>query len=251
MGYNINYSIDGSGDETIVILQGWGTTIDVYSSLAQLLSAKYCVIRLDLPGFGKSDEPKESWSVDEYVDFFLKFLKDLNIKKAILIGHSYGGRMIIKIASRKRAPIELSKIVLIDSAGVLPHRTTIQRLKIRRYKILKRIANIGVIKKCFSSQIEEWKSKQGSADYRNASPIMRQSLVKAVNEDLSDCLKDIKVETLLIWGDNDTATPLSDAHKMEKNIPNAGLAVIKNAGHFCFIDQPIVFNNIIKSYFKL
>lgn len=246
--YTVNYAIDGNEGETIVILQGWGTNIDDYKSIAALLSDKYRVVRLDLPGFGNSTEPKTGLSVDDFVEFFLEFLDALNIKKTILIGHSYGGRMIIKLASRENIPVDIDRIVLIDSAGVLPQKTTKQKLSIYKYKLTKKIVNTKLVQKRFASQVESWKSKQGSADYRNASPIMRQCLVKAVNEDLTPCLKNIKAETLLIWGENDTATPLSDAQLMEKEINNAGLAVIKNAGHFCFLEQPIVFNRILSSY---
>ncbi len=249
--YNINYEIDGSGEETVVILQGWGTTLYVYNSIAKLLSEKYRVVRLDLPGFGSSDEPRSAWSVENFVEFFLKFLEELKIDKVILIGHSYGGRMIIRLASRQTVPVEISRIVLIDSAGVLPKKTSKQKFKIFKYKVLKKIVNLKIMKNFFSSFVENWKNRQGSADYRNASPIMRQCLVKAVNEDLTDRLKNIKTETLLIWGYNDTATPLSDAQLMEREIPNSGLAVIKNAGHYCFLDQPTVFNSIMTSYFKL
>lgn len=249
--YNIKYEIEGSGEETVVILQGWGTTLHVYNSIAKLLSGKYRVVRLDLPGFGSSDEPRSAWSVENFVDFFLSFLEELKIDKVILIGHSYGGRMIIRLASRENVPVEISRIVLIDSAGVLPQKTTKQIFRIYKYKVLKKIMNLKIMNKLFSSFVEDWKNRQGSADYRNASPIMRQCLVKAVNEDLTDRLKNIKAETLLIWGDNDTATPLPDGQLMEREIPNSGLAVIKNAGHYCFLDQPAVFNSILTSYFKL
>lgn len=249
--YNINYEIDGYGQEVIVILQGWGTTLQVYNSMAKLLSTKYKVVRLDLPGFGSSDEPRSAWSVEDYADFFLKFLAKLKLEEVILIGHSYGGRIIIKLASRGIKPIKISKIVLIDSAGVLPKKTAKQKLKIYRYRILKKVMKLKIINKIFSSFVENWKNRQGSDDYRNASPIMRQCLVKAVNEDLSNILKEIKTETLLIWGENDIATPLSDAKLMEREIPNSGLAIIKNAGHYCFLEQPTVFNSILTSYFKL
>ena len=95
----------------------------------------------------------------------------------------------------------------------------------------------------------------GSADYRAASPLMRQILVNVVNEDLTDLLPKIKQETLLIWGTNDTATPIADAHIFEKEISAAGtdvgLAEIKNAGHYSFLEQPVVFANIIKSFLKI
>jgi pimeloyl-ACP methyl ester carboxylesterase len=81
--------------------------------------------------------------------------------------------------------------------------------------------------------------------------MMRQCLVKVVNEDLSHLLPGIKAPTLLVWGENDTATPLADAKKMEAAIPEAGLAVIKNAGHFSFVEQPAIFRSIMASFFKI
>ena len=81
--------------------------------------------------------------------------------------------------------------------------------------------------------------------------MMKKCMVMAVNEDLTECLPKIKQETLLIWGDKDTATPISDAKLMEEKIPDAGLAVISGAGHFSFLEQPAVFRSIMRSYFKI
>lgn len=250
-GLNINYRITGEGEQTVVILQGWGTTLAVYDSIANSLSTKYRVVAFDFPGFGGSDEPKEAWGVSEYADFFIKFMNALGVKQATLMGHSYGGRVIIKLANRQDLPFTIERIVLIDSAGIMPKRTFKQKFRQKRYKLLKRIVNLRPIHAICPKLIEEWKSKQGSADYRNASPMMKQCMVKAINEDLTDLLSGVGYEVLLIWGENDTATPLSDAKLMEERMPNAGLAVIKNAGHFCFVEQPVVFYNILKSYFDL
>lgn len=250
-GYKIEYKITGSGDDTVIILQGWGTELSIYDSMASCIMEKYRVIQLDLPGFGNSDEPRKAWSVDDYADFFVKFVQELGIKKTTLIGHSYGGRVIIKLANRNNLPFDIDKIVLVDSAGILPKKTLKQKIKIRTYKIVKKIVSIKFIYAIFPELIDEWRSKQGSSDYRNATPIMRQCLVKAVNEDLTALLSNIKQETLLIWGEDDTATPIADARLMEELIPQSGLAIIKNAGHFCFLDQPIVFRNIMKSYFNV
>lgn len=244
----VEYKITGEGKD-VVILQGWGTTLSMYDSVANSINSKYRVIQLDLPGFGGSDEPKEPWSVDDYADFVLKFLDALNVQEASFIGHSYGGRIIIKLAARQDLPVKIDKIVLIDSAGIRPKRTMKQKAKIRAYKIGKKIFSIKFLQKLFPEAIEKWKSRQGSADYRNASPIMRQCLVKAVNEDLTDHLPNIKADTLLIWGDMDTATPLSDGRLMEKLIPSAGLVVLKGAGHYSYLDQPYVFDRVMKSYF--
>ena len=249
--YKISYKESGDGEDTAVILQGWGTSMAVYDSVASCLTSKYRVIQLDFPGFGDSDEPREPWSVEDYARFFLKFTEMLNIKKAALIGHSYGGRVIIRLASRPSLPFEILKIVLIDSAGILPQKTFRQKLRIKTYKIIKKIVSLKPVYAICPEFIDDWKSRQGSADYRNASPMMRQCMVKAVNEDLTGLLKDIKQDTLLIWGENDTATPLSDGKLMEQLIPEAGLAVIKGAGHFSFLDQPAVFRRIMESYFNM
>lgn len=250
-GYNICYKITGDGEDTVVILQGWGTDLGVYDSIADILRPSCRVIQFDFPGFGGSDEPKEAWNVDAFADFFCAFSQALGIKKATLIGHSYGGRVIIKLATRERIPFEIDRIVLIDSAGIMPKRSFSQKMKIRRYKVLKKLLNRKLIYALFPELIDDWRSRQGSADYRNASPIMRQCLVMSVNEDLTKLLPLIKQETLLIWGDQDTATPIEDGKKMEELIPDAGLCVLQNAGHYSFLEQPQVFRNILRSYFRI
>ncbi len=250
-GYNICYKVTGTGEETVVMLQGWGTDLGVYDSVADSINEKYRFVQFDFPGFGGSDEPREAWDVDAYADFFCKFMQTLDIKKATLIGHSYGGRVIIKLAARDNIPFEIKNIVLIDSAGIMPKRSFSQKMKVRRYKILKKILNMKLVYALFPELIDDWRSRQGSADYRNASPMMRRCLVMAVNEDLTELLSKVKQETLLIWGDNDTATPVADAKLMEERIPNAGLVVLKGAGHFSFLEQPVIFKNIMKSYFQI
>jgi pimeloyl-ACP methyl ester carboxylesterase len=233
------------------MLQGWGTDLGIYDSVADSINEEYRFIQFDLPGFGGSDEPREAWNVDAYADFFCRFLEALQVKSATLIGHSYGGRVIIKLASRESLPFVIERIVLIDSAGVLPRKTFSQKLKIRRYKALKKLLNAKLVYALFPELVDDWRSRQGSADYRNASPMMRQCLVMAVNEDLTPLLPKIKYDTLLIWGDKDTATPIGDAKLMEEKIPASGLAVLEGAGHFCFLERPSVFRSIMRSYFQI
>lgn len=250
-GYNICFKITGDGDNTVVMLQGWGTDLGVYDSVANSINEEYRFVQFDFPGFGGSDEPREAWDVDAYADFFCKFMEALQIKKVILIGHSYGGRVIIKLAARENLPFEIDRIVLIDSAGVLPQKTFLQKVKMKRYKVLKKLFHLKIIYALFPELIDDWRNRQGSADYRNATPIMRQCLVMAVNEDLTELLSEIKQDTLLIWGDKDTATPIGDAKIMEEKIQNAGLCVLEGAGHFSFLEQPMVFKSIMRSYFKI
>lgn len=247
-GYNIHYNIKGDGKKYVIILQGWGTKSDLYEVIVNSLCDKYKVVSFDLPGFGDSTEPREGWSVDDFKDFFLKFTKALGIGSATLIGHSFGGRVIIKLAASKSPDLNIEKIVLIDSAGIVNPKSFKTKMKIMRYKVLKNLAGLKVAKFFFGSAVEDWKKRQGSDDYRNASPVMKQCLVKAVNENLKDLLPLIDRETLLIWGDRDTATPLSDGKTMEKLIPGAGLAVIPGTGHFSFLENPGLFDKIINAF---
>lgn len=248
-GYEIAYQISGQGEDTVVILQGWGTEFATYNSVAACISDRYRVVQFDFPGFGASDEPREPWAVEDYANFFLDLMAALNIQKATLIGHSYGGRVIIRLAARESLPFTIERIVLVDSAGILPKKTWKQKMKIRRYKLLKKIVNLKLVYAICPRLIDEWKNSQGSADYRNASPMMRQCLVKAVNEDLTEFLPKIQQDTLLIWGDLDTATPIADAKLMEEKIPGAGLAVIPGTGHFSFLENPALFRSIMQAYF--
>ncbi len=257
-GYKINYKIVGNGTKTVAILQGWGTEMSLYDSIADVLKEKFTVIQLDLPGFGSSDEPKEPWSVSDYCSIFVKFMEVLGIKETSLIGHSYGGRMIIKIASGKwqeemaeNVPFEIEKIVLIDSAGIMPKRSFTQKLKIRKYKVLKKVLYFKPIYWLYDDIIDDWNKNQGSSDYKMASPVMKASLVKAVNEDLKDLLSRIKEETLLVWGELDDATPLDDGKTMEKLIENSGLVEIKGTGHYSFLENRNVFSNVIKVFFEI
>lgn len=247
---NINYICEGEG-EAVVLLHGWGSSIAPFKSMIELLKSKYKVIALDMPGFGGTTEPPVPWCVDDYVDFVIKFLRELDIKKATFLGHSFGGRVIIKFFERESLPFEVSKIILADSAGVKPKKTLKQKIKIRTYKTGKKILSLGIVKKFFPDALENLQSKSGSADYKAASPLMRQTMVKVVNEDLCHIFPKVTPSTLLIWGENDTATPVSDAILMEKMMPDAGKVVLKGCGHYSFIDDMYTFNRVLASFMNI
>ena len=254
-GYSINYRITGpsedSGAPVLVVLQGWGTGMEIYDSVAAAVNDRYRVVQFDLPGFGASDEPREPWNVDAYADFFCCFMEELGIKKASLLGHSYGGRIIIKLAARSaegKLPFEIEKIVLVDSAGVMPERSASQKFKVKLYKIKRGFLMSKPVHSMFPEVIDYWMSKQGSADYRAASPMMKKCLVMAVNEDLQHLMPSVKQETLLVWGDLDEDTPISDAHKMEAKMPNAALVVLEGTNHYSVLYKPVEFRNILRAF---
>ncbi|MCR4782503.1 MAG: alpha/beta hydrolase [Lachnospiraceae bacterium] len=246
-GLNIRYKVEGEGPKCAVILEGWGTNIEVYDSVVKDICDEYKVVTLDLPGFGQSDEPNEPWGVEEYSEFVLHFLFKIGIKEADLIGHSYGGRIIIYLASHLN-DLKIGKIVLIDSAGIMPRRTPKQKRRIKLYKIKKKLLHFPLVYFFFPYMIDNWMHNQGSEDYKNATPMMKKCLVKSVNQDLTMHLKSIENDTLLVWGDLDDATPISDAHIMEENIRNSGLVVLEGTGHYSFLEKPDVFRNVIRSF---
>ena len=221
-GLNINYIDEGQGS-LLVMLHGWGSNIDLFAGVISFAKSKYHVVAMDMPGFGKSDEPKEPMNVDAYVDFVIAFLNQLypEEKEVILLGHSMGGRIIIKLASginqgRIKVNFSIPKIILTDSAGVLPVRTKAQNSRTKRYKFYKNLIIKTGLVKIYPAALDKLQKKFGSADYAAASPVMRKSLVMNVNEDLVPYMPYVTAPTLLIWGDKDTATPLSDGQTMEK-----------------------------------
>lgn len=248
-GLNINYTSKGDG-EVVLFLHGWGSNIEHWQGLIDVVSKKYTALALDMPGFGKSDEPKEAWNVDRYVEHVLKFLDSFKPKSVVLVGHSFGGRVIIKMLSRE-LPFEVKKIILIDSAGIKPKKTLKQKLSLYGYKIGRKIFETKPLKKMFPDAVENMRKKRGSSDYNSATPVMRETLVKVVNEDLTHLLPNIKASSLLIWGTNDTATPLSDGEKMEKLISDAGLVKINGAGHYSFLEAPELTARVISSFLKI
>jgi pimeloyl-ACP methyl ester carboxylesterase len=249
-GIRINYEQKGNG-ELVVLLHGWGSNITLFANLIELLSKKYTVVAMDMPGFGQSEEPPSAWCVDDYASFVIDFLRDYDCKNVTLLGHSFGGRVIIKLNSRKDLPFKISRVILVDSAGILPPKSNKKSFRTYYYKFGKALLSTGIIQKVAPNALENFRKKMGSADYAAASPLMRQVLVKVVNEDLEYLLPNIKCPTLLVWGVNDTATPLSDGEKMEKLIPDAGLVKLENAGHYSFLDQQFTFNRVMCSFMKI
>lgn len=253
-GIRVHYEVKGSGDY-IFILHGWGANIGVYASVSDLLAQKFTVVTLDFPGFGGTPEPPEVWSVSDYADFTVKFISSFGVKDVMLFGHSFGGRVIIKMASTEDLPFNINKIIFTDAAGIMPQRGKKQTFRTRIYKIGNFFLSLYPVRKLFPQALEALRKKFSSADYANATPLMRGVLVKTVNEDLTQYLKNIKCTTLLIWGVNDTATPISDAEIFEREISSSGadvgLCKIENAGHYSFLDQPYVFQNILKSFLKI
>jgi len=243
----INYEVTGSGNP-VILLHGWLCSLDTMKPIGNILSKNFTVYNVDLPGFGKSSMPEKPFNTEDFGNFLDKFIKALNIENPILIGHSNGGRTIINYAGRNLGKI--NKIILIDSAGIKPKRGLSYYIKIYTYKTLKFILNIFPKTEMFNNIRERFLGKFGSSDYKNSSEVLRKTMSIIINEDQTEILKNINAPTLIIWGENDDATPVSDAKIMEKNIKDSGLVVLKGAGHFSYLDRFSEFNSIINNFLK-
>jgi len=203
---------------------------------------------LDLPGFGKSDEPKEVIGSFQYAEIVRQFLKDENIDKDHFIRHSFGGKISIILGSKY--PELTNKIVLIDSAGLIPKRGPKYYIKVYSFKLLKSLYKNLFFWLSNEEKMEKFYKKFGSDDYQAAAGLMRKILVRVVNENLRPILKDVKAPTLLIWGSEDDATPLYMGKIMEREIPDSGLVVFEGAGHYSYIDDYYKFTAVLNEFFK-
>lgn len=248
-GLRVQYIDQGAGEQTVLLLHGWGVDSRVYHLIINHLSSYCRVIAPDLPGFGGSEEPPVPWNTKAYGDFVLAFCAGLGVTDVVAMGHSNGGRIWLELLSREHCPLTVRKAVLLDSAGIPTKHSAKYYIRVYTFKTLKFFASLPGIRHLFPHAVERARARFGSADYRQASPVMRQSMVLALGLDCTPMLPRIQASTLLIWGRNDTATPLSDAQLMEKRIPDAGLVVLEG-GHYAFAEQFPQCRRVLDSFLK-
>lgn len=244
-GLELHYEVSGQG-RPLILMHGWGCNSSTVASIARTASQTHTVYSLDLPGFGKTPEPPKAWNVEEYTALVERMAEKLGLDRPVLVGHSFGGRIAILFASRR--PVD--KLILVDAAGVKPRRGLRYYSKVYAFKLSLCIMEITMGKEAAAHKIEEGRRRNGSADYASASPKMRAVLSKVVNHDLRRAMPSVKAPTLLIWGENDTATPMRDARIMERLIPEAALVSFPGCGHYSFLDNPRQFAAVLSSFLK-
>lgn len=231
---NINYIQYGEGKD-ILLLHGWGQNIEMMKPLGDNFSDKFRITILDLPGFGNSSEPPTPWNMTNYSDMLEEFIDKVGITKPIIIGHSFGGRLAIRYSANN--PIE--KLVLFGAPCIRIQEKL--PLSVRILKALKKLPLMNEFGEYMKQYI-------GSRDYKAASPIMRQTLVDVVNEDLSSYAKKIEEPTLLIWGQNDTEAPVSDAKELERIMIDGALIVLPGT-HYAYLENLGRVVEILKNFF--
>lgn len=219
---NINYIQYGEGKD-IILLHGWGQNIAMMKPLGDNFCDRFRITILDFPGFGESDEPKEKWDLEKYANLLEVLVQKLEIKKPIVMGHSFGGRVAIRYSARN--PIE--KLILFGSPCIrFQQELPLSVRVLKKLKTIPGLNNLG----------EYMKKYIGSRDYKAASPIMRQTLVEVVNEDLSKFAREIEEPTLLIWGEQDTESPVREAQELEKIMIDAGLIILPGT-HYAYLEN--------------
>lgn len=246
-GLTIYYEQHGSPESPqILLLHGWGSSVDAFRLLIRDFQDRFFLTAVDFPGFGQSDMIPRPWDAADYARFVQKFIRQAGLENPVLIGHSHGGRTILKLVGEGLyAP---PKIILMDAAGLTSKRTLRQTLRLYTYKSIKGTLSLPGIRRFSGGLLERARGHFGSADYKDAPPVLRNTLVRLVNEDLRPVLPRIPCPTLLIWGDQDKATPLSHGQEMARAIPDAGLCVIRGAGHFSFVERPYEVHRILESF---
>ena len=229
-------SDDYNPNGCLVFLHGWGANIEIFKPVLEKCNN---YIDLDLPCFGlnKNIEDKD-WDIFKYVDFLKNFLEELNIKDPILVGHSFGGAIVAKYCSLGG---RAKKIVLVSSAGI-------PDIKIKRFvaKACSYIVKFIFVDLLPTKHKEIFRKKFYNLLHFDLISIgeLRNNFLKLVDLNIEEDFKKIKIETIIIWGENDIYTPLRSGKKINRLIKNSKLFVIPRASHLVFFDKPDEFNKI-------
>ena len=234
----INYEIKGNGEKLVVFLHGWGAGSEMFLPLAkEIYKERNSFLFIDFPPFGKSEEPKTVWTIQDYKAMALQIIQHIldkqNYTSLDIISHSFGGRIAILLASENK--LKLNKLILIGAAGIKPKRGLIYKTKVLKYKIMKKFA-------------PQKAANMGSEDYKKLSSTMKQTFKNIVNTDLASLCDKISCQTLIIYGQKDKETPIYMAKKLHKSIKNSKLIIVNGAHHFVYLEQLKLVSNYVNLF---
>jgi len=226
---------------TLLCLHGWGGSSESFTELREALKGSDIkILTPDLPGFGNEPEPKEPWTTDNYADWVENWLRQsgkwkVENGKLMLLGHSHGGRIAIKMLVR--FPLSTfhfplpSHFFLCASAGIRHPRHFKRIFGLTLAKTGKTLLKVPGLKSLEPLGKKFLYRLVRVHDYEQASPIMRQTMINVTKEDLRPLLSTITVPTDIFWGEDDGMTPVSDAHVMHKEIAGSTLHLYKGVRH--------------------
>ena len=227
----------------VLVLHGWGASLDAVMPIVNGLAPTLRVVGLDFPGFGVSEPPPRGWAVDDYADFVLELCRAHGLERFSIVGHSFGARIGIAIASRH--PELVARIVFTGAAGLKPRR---KAGYYGRVAVAKAGRVAGAVGGRPGRELQDrMRRRVASQDWLDASESMRDTFRLVVAEDLGPRLAAIEASTLLVWGDSDEDTPLWMAERMEAEIPDAALVVLAG-GHYAYAERAGEFNRIAEHF---
>lgn len=215
----------------VLFLHGWGGDTSSVEPLRGALESEYMTVSADLYGFGKTPHPDKALTLNDYAAGVKELLDALNIPRAVFVGHSFGGRVAIRTAVLY--PDTVSKLVLIDAAGLKPRGAAFKKIRAKIHKILKFFNDRGL---------------RGSSDYEAAEGKLRQTFVSVVNEYQDAEAAALKCGALIVWGARDKATPPYMAKRFSRLIADSELHILPDAGHFAYLDKLPETLMLIKAY---
>lgn len=232
----INYEFKNyNTNVTVLFLHGWGLSSNSFDKIIQKLN-KVSYIKVDLFGFGNSEEPRDYFDVYEYAYQIFLLLRKLQVENLVIVGHSFGGRLSIILSSIFN--INIKSIVLTSSAGI-NRFSIIKWMKIITYKILKKL----VVLKIINNKVL---IRFGSRDYQSATFVMKKILSRVVNQDLKHLLKYIKCNVYLVWDKKDKDTPYWICRKIHRFTEYSKIILYKSGGHFTAFKNVNKFSCLIK-----
>ncbi|HCB22760.1 hypothetical protein A3B42_01095 [Candidatus Daviesbacteria bacterium RIFCSPLOWO2_01_FULL_38_10] len=237
---NLYFQKVGKGQD-LILLHGWGHNLSTWWPVVDLLKNDFTLWLIDLPGFGRSDIPQGVWTADDYAKRLAIFIKEQHIKKPVLLGHSFGGFIAIKLTGKY--PHLIYKLILEASSGIRPKPTIFNRLSFLISKIINFFPNFLNAK----NRLKNWFYKMIGSDYFTAGPL-KKTYLKVIREDLTNDAKKIQQETLIIWGEDDKTLPIARGKKLYQLIKNSRLEILENCGHAPHIKNPNLFTNYVKDF---
>jgi pimeloyl-ACP methyl ester carboxylesterase len=221
--------ISGNSEDRLQIiwLHGWGQTHASLLPLAELMEKRAANILFDLPGFGATERLETGATTVDYAAALGEELSPLQAGKRILVGHSFGCRIALRLAAQR--PELVTGLVLIAPAGLPIRRGFVWRLKSTLLKLIGRTARF--MDRHLGTRLHDrFALRFGSADYRSAGPL-RETFIKVVNEDLAEVAMQINQPVEIVVGEADSEAPPEISRRYEQLIEKANLSVLPGFGH--------------------
>ncbi len=229
----------------VLILHGWGASIDAVGSILSGLGPRLDVLAVDLPGHGETDLPPAPWTTEDYARFVLALLDQQGIERASVIAHSFGGRLALQLSHL--APERLARIIITGGAGLRAKRPASYYGKVAIAKLGRFVGAVGGPP---GRRLQaRMRARVASADWLAVPELLRETLRNVLAEDLRPLLPGVRSEVLLLWGTHDADTPLWMGRVMEQEIPGAALVEL-DGGHYAYAEQAAQFNTIALTFLE-